>query len=161
MEECAAAVEALVDQLAARGITRVDLIGHSMGGLVIREYARARRDAGVEIPTLITVATPNHGNGTVASLLETIGQKSAVSQMASNSDFIARINASPLPAGTRGYGLRTPNDEVVRPNESCLLPGGQNYSVDVRGLGAHALMGSHPSSLQLIHRLLVGDPPSA
>ena len=157
IEECAATVEAFVRDLGQRGIRRVDLVGHSMGGLVIREYLRSRRDRSVEVPTLITVATPNHGNGTVASMLEMIGQKSGISEMAANSDFLARLNASALPAGTRGYGLRTPEDDVVHPSESCILPGGENHSLDVGGLGAHMAMAFHPSSLGLIHRLLVGE----
>jgi triacylglycerol esterase/lipase EstA (alpha/beta hydrolase family) len=156
MEEMARAVEAQVQAMAARGITRVDLVGHSMGGLVIREYVRARGSSTVAVPTLVTVATPNHGNGTIASALEMIGMKSAISQMAANSDFIARVNASGLPAGTRGYGLWTRHDDIVRPAESCLLPGGENFELDVGQLGAHVAMAIHPTALEAIHRLLVG-----
>ena len=156
MEEMAAAVAERVRALQAQGITKVDLVGHSMGGLVIREYLRARRDRTVAVPTLITVATPNHGNGSVASLLEKIGMKSAISQMASNSDFIARINGAGFPGGTRGYGLWTRSDDVVRPAESCLLPGGENFQLDVGGLGAHVAMAMHPTALEAIHRLLLG-----
>ena len=55
--------------------------------------------------------------------------------------------------------LRT--DDIVRPNESCLLPSATNYAVDVGGLGAHVAMGFHPNSLQLIHQLLEGLAPAA
>lgn len=155
IEECAAAVEQKVGELAGQGITEVDLVGHSMGGLVIREYARARKDPRVAIKTLITVATPNHGNRPFASMLGLVGIKNATTQMASNSDFIARINSTPLPAGVHGVGLRTPDDEIVSPAESCILPGGVNEEVDV-GVGmAHMAMGFHQNSLARVrHHLL-------
>lgn len=161
MEEMAAAVAQHIQAMQAKGITKVDLVGHSMGGLVIREYLRTRRDTSVAVPTLITVATPNHGNGSVASLLEKVGMKSAISQMASNSDFIATINASAFPSGTRAYGLWTKSDDVVHPAESCLLPGGENFVFDVGPIGAHVAMALHPSSLEAIHKLLVGAPGNA
>lgn len=161
LEECAAAVEARVQEMKARGIEKVDLVGHSMGGLVIREYLRARRDTSVQVPTLITVATPNLGNGKVAGLLGLNGVNNATTQMAVGSDFLNRLNSSPTPAGTRAIGLRTLHDEVVRDTDACKLPGGENLVVDVGTVGAHLAMGFHATSLATIHALLVGASPPA
>lgn len=158
MEEMAGAVARQVATMRARGITKVDLVGHSMGGLVIREYAANHMVPGVQLATLITVATPNHGNGTIASMLELLGQRTAITQMSASSDFIARINRTPLPAGTRGYGLWTRSDDIVNPSESCILPVGESFVLDVGGRGAHVAMAIHPTSLAAIHRLLVGAP---
>ncbi len=153
IEACAEVVEARMRELAAQGIEAVDLVGHSMGGLVAREVVR-RAATGLRVPVLVTVATPNHGNGEAAGILEKLGTPSAIGQMAAGSDFLRRLNAAPLPAGTRGYGLWTRSDEVVRPAESCRLPGGTDLELDVGGLGAHMAMGFHPTSLATVHRVL-------
>ncbi len=65
------AVAAVLAELAQRGVRRVDLVAHSMGGLVCRALladdaryadAGAARAGLPQVDRLIMVATPNHGS---------------------------------------------------------------------------------------------------
>ena len=47
---------------------RVDVVAHSMGGLIAREYMRLYPIGGQRIGRLVTLGTPHHGSDLVASL---------------------------------------------------------------------------------------------
>lgn len=86
------------------GVQTVDVVGHSMGGLIARAYAEIEdfddvlgtgdfRDYAIayggEISTLILLATPNHGS-LIASLGEWLSTMSR--QMAPGSEFLRLLN---------------------------------------------------------------------
>ena len=86
------------------GVQTIDVVGHSMGGLIARAYAEVKdfddvlgtgdfRDYdityGGEIETLILLATPNHGS-LIASLGEWVSTMSR--QMAPGSEFLRLLN---------------------------------------------------------------------
>ena len=73
--------------------SKVDIVAHSMGGLVAREYARTHE---LSINRLITIATPNKGTGgDVPSFCKTYGYGEgdiACQQMKSGSEFLNKLN---------------------------------------------------------------------
>lgn len=46
---------------AVRGIRRVHLVGHNVGGIVVRYYLQVLRGAEEGVDTVVTVGTPHHG----------------------------------------------------------------------------------------------------
>jgi len=89
---------------AEHGVQTIDIVGHSMGGLIARAYAEIGdfddvlgtdlfRDYGIhyggEIRTLILLATPNHG-----TLLAALGEwfNTLSQQLAPESEFLRLLN---------------------------------------------------------------------
>lgn len=163
----------------ATGARQVDLVGHSQGALVARQYIAfdggANRDPGLNpVHTMVSVAGTNHGTSfgdkqnlgaiaealgfpvrTLASL--TVGP-SYVQQM-TGSPFLARLNAGGDTRPGIGYVvLATRTDGVVTPPESSFLSPGPHAPVRNQWLqygcpGAradHMSMTSAPRAVWLI-----------
>ncbi len=154
-----------IQALQAKGIEQVDLVGHSMGGLVIREYVRTKGEGAPAVPVLITVATPNEGNGGGLGGLKMPGflgkalDRTAETQMAPGSGLLERLNTSGTPLGTQAYGVWTSKDNIVRPAKNCKLRGAQNFQVEGLGFMPHGAIVRNEKSLRVIHHLLLGKTP--
>jgi pimeloyl-ACP methyl ester carboxylesterase len=129
IRESAAFVRAQLQALAGEGVTSVDLVAHSMGGLVARELLTAPRLAcrppACRMPAirqLIMVGTPNHGSelarlrglAEVREQLERVvsgsggwldwvfdGAGEAGLDLLPGSPFLQELNARPHPVDTR------------------------------------------------------------
>lgn len=107
------------------GAARVDLVGHSQGGLVARSYVKyyGGRD---EVDSLVTLGAPNRGTY-VANLVTFLGFGNCLSvtacyQMASGSAYLNDLNAGDDTIGTVRYTtIRTTYDELVRPVDNATL----------------------------------------
>ncbi len=118
--------------LAATGATRVDLVGHSQGGMMPRYYLRFLGGA-EKVGTLVGLAPSNHGttvNGifTLGSLLpgadSFLGLCQACEEQAAGSPFLTRLNAGGETSGKVAYTvIESANDEVVTPYTSAFLSG--------------------------------------
>ncbi len=125
----AAALDAFADGVRARtGAARVDLVGHSQGGLVARSYVKDFGGA-AEVDSLITLGTPNRGTY-VANLVGFLGFGNclavvACQQMSIGSSYLADLNAGGDAIGSVRYtAIRTLNDELVRPVDNATLRSG-------------------------------------
>jgi triacylglycerol esterase/lipase EstA (alpha/beta hydrolase family) len=131
--ESAAELASFVDRvLAATGAAKVDLVGHSQGGMMPRYYLRDLGGAG-KVGALVGLAPSNHGtteNGlfTLASFFP--GAESffalcpACIQQAAGSPFITALNAGgETVPGVRYTVIQSRNDEVVTPYTSAFLSG--------------------------------------
>jgi triacylglycerol esterase/lipase EstA (alpha/beta hydrolase family) len=104
---------------AQTGATKVDLIGHSQGGLVARSYVKSYGGAG-EVDSLITLGAPNRGTY-VANLVGFLGFGNclavvACQQMSIGSSYLNNLNAGDDTIGSVRYTtFRTLQDELVRP----------------------------------------------
>lgn len=109
------------------GADQVDIVAHSQGGLVARQYVKF--DGGADhVRNLISLGSPNHG--TIAAWAATlIGADKdgfvAGAQMSPGSDFLARLNDGDDTIGNVQYtSFYTDNDEVVFPATTARLADG-------------------------------------
>lgn len=125
----ARALDAFADGVRAQtGAARVDLVGHSQGGLVGRAYVKYE-GGDAEVDSLISLGTPHYGTSLANiarffSLGTCIGVTSC-HQMATGSSFLADLNAGDDTVGPVRYtNLYTAYDEVVFPVANATMQDG-------------------------------------
>jgi triacylglycerol lipase len=110
--------------LAQTGATKVDMVGHSQGGLMPRDYIN-NFDGASKVDKLIGLSPSNHG--TTNPLAPYGGTCVACTQQVYESDFIKSVNGSgETRAGIYYTVIETKYDEVVTPYTSAFLNGGLN-----------------------------------
>jgi triacylglycerol lipase len=121
---------------------RFDLVGFSMGGLVSRYYVQ--RLGGLDrIDRLITIASPH--NGTVLAYLS---QRPGCVQMRPNSRFLMELNQDVAQLARLNFtSIWTPNDLMILPATSSILPIGRNVKVQVP---LHAWMVTNASAIAAV-----------
>jgi triacylglycerol esterase/lipase EstA (alpha/beta hydrolase family) len=149
------------------GAARVDLVGYSAGGIVVRlllaDPARALRARRV-----VLLGAPNHGTelAGAAAALDPGLCTGACAQLAPGSSLLAGLNlGDETPTGPRFFSIWTAADQTVTPPASAQLEGAANIRVqDVcpsAGLG-HGGLVADPLALGLVVEALAGtlpDPP--
>jgi triacylglycerol esterase/lipase EstA (alpha/beta hydrolase family) len=131
--ESARQLASFVDRvLAATGADRVDLVGHSQGGLMPRYYLRYLGGAS-EVRTLVGLSPSNHGttlNGlfTLAQFFpgsaSMFGSCPACEEQAAGSEFLKELNSGgETRPGVRYAVIQTRYDQVVTPYSSAFLSG--------------------------------------
>ena len=81
-------------------IERMHIVGHSMGGLLARQYIQ-HRGGDRRVKSLITLGTPHHGTPTAVVGLGVTGLgliSESATQMIPGSSFIKRLRRTPWPA---------------------------------------------------------------
>jgi len=140
--------------LAATRATKVDLVGHSQGGMMPRYYLRFLGGA-AKVHTLVGLAPSNHGttfNG-LFTLAENIpgatsfaGHCVACEEQAAGSAFIAHLNAGgETVRGVYYTVIESEHDEVVTPYTSAFLTGPKVTNITLQNqcsldLGEHLSM---------------------
>jgi pimeloyl-ACP methyl ester carboxylesterase len=111
---------------------RVILVGHSMGGLVCRAYAR--RFGGARLARIVTLGAPHHG-----SALAPIGYGADAQDMWPTAAWLRGLAASeqggPAAPITSIYSC---HDNFVAPHDSSVLAGAKN--VPLPGIGHLSLL---------------------
>jgi triacylglycerol esterase/lipase EstA (alpha/beta hydrolase family) len=129
IEDAAAQLSAFVDHvLSATGAAKVDIVGHSQGGMMPRYYLRFLNGA-AKVDRLVGLAPSNHGTtvdglkNLAAALAGAVDCDACLEQLA-GSAFLAKLNAGgdTLP-GVRYTVIETRFDEVVTPFTSAFLSG--------------------------------------
>jgi len=116
------------------GASRVDIVAHSMGGLVARAYIRARGQAS-GVGRLITLGTPHQGT----EIFPRFRLDPMVGQMRPGSPLLARLAADdPVPRLADCISIYSADDAVVVPASRGYYPGA--FNVEVRGLGHLSLL---------------------
>ncbi|WP_305043034.1 esterase/lipase family protein [Geoalkalibacter sp.] len=140
-----------VDQLRmAHGVAQVDVIGHSMGGILARNFVQLRGGA-AKVRHCIGLATPHDGSRLAPFALTPLARV-----LMPGSDFLQRLAAAPRPAGVRFTNIYSRHDNLVIPAESALL---ENSScIEVSGIGHSSLLLSRRVVDQLIAILGEKDP---
>jgi triacylglycerol esterase/lipase EstA (alpha/beta hydrolase family) len=140
--------------LAATGASKVDIVGHSQGGMMPRYYIRFGGGA-AKVHTLVGLAPSNHGttaNGlfTIAEHIpgatSFVGLCQACEEQAAGSAFIANLNAGrETEPGVSYTVIESAYDEVVTPYTSAFLSGPQVTNITLQNqcpldLGEHLSM---------------------
>jgi triacylglycerol esterase/lipase EstA (alpha/beta hydrolase family) len=135
-----------VDQvLAQTGAPRVDIVGHSQGGMMPRYYMRFL-DGAKKVHTLVGLSPSNHGttvNG-LTNLIDLVpggagrdglgaGCGIACEQQLVGSPFMARLNGGgDTVPGVHYTNIETRYDQVVTPYTSAFLSGPEATNVDLQ-----------------------------
>lgn len=127
-------VEAVNSALVYSGCEKVDLIGHSMGGLVVRYYVE-KLDGAPSVNRAITLGAPNRGTKTAA-----LGLFRSAGQFRPTSSLIKGFEEQTGGADqARMVSIWSDFDSVVLPPENARLP--EPYeNVMIRGVGHVALL---------------------
>lgn len=137
----AAQLSSLVSEvLAATGSAKVDLVGHSEGGMMPRYYLDFLGGA-AKVDKLVAFAPSNYGT-TLDGLTELVGLLGASSlvnaglttvcracvEQEEGSSFLAGLNATPTVAGVAYTVIQSVGDEVVTPYANAFLPAAANVT---------------------------------
>ena len=124
--------------LRLTGAARLDVVGHSEGGLALRYYIKNLGGA-AQVRNYVSLGTPQHGTelANLIGQIPLIGDAAAAlcaacAQMAVGSDFLAALNSPrDVVAGVAFTALGTSHDELVvpAPQASFLRDGGTSASV--------------------------------
>jgi hypothetical protein len=129
---------------------RIDLVCHSMGGLVARFYLQVlgghRR-----VDRLITLATPHHGTHSSVYVPTPL-----LSQLAPESPFLRHLNALTPPPGVRTTSIVARRDLLVLPATSATAPFGEHVFFDALG---HLDLLLAPKVFAAVHRALDAPGP--
>jgi len=121
--------EKVDDILAATHVARINLVGHSMGGLIARYYIE-RLGGASRVNVCVTIGTPHHG-----SLLSRLALGTNARQMRPGSKFLADLNRfEHISRETRLVSIWSTFDNMSVPRTTSVLGGdAKNISVDYLG----------------------------
>ncbi len=119
--------EAVNEVLGETGSARVDLVGHSMGGLVIRAFLAAHGDEGV-VRTVVTLGTPHAG-----SKLAVFAVGEVRRDLLPGSPFLTALNTGGVRAPREGhlFSIHSILDTMVLPNDSAIPRGEGVTSLEI------------------------------
>ena len=134
-----------VDEVRAEtGADSVDIIGHSMGGVVGMYYVTLAGGDGV-VTNLVTLGSPLHGTDVSAPLGH------AGRELVMGSKLITRIAAAAVPTTTKVTNIWSKSDALVPGAAQKPLPGADTILYD--DLGHVALLGSRRVANEIVSRL--------
>lgn len=92
IETYAIRLKELIDEVLLRtGKDKADVVAHSMGGLVVRQYIALFGDE--KLDNVILIGTPNYGvEGRVKNLCSVVGSSRECTEMKAGSIFLKRLN---------------------------------------------------------------------
>jgi triacylglycerol lipase len=134
IEQSAAELGAFVDRvLAATGAARVELVGHSQGGMMPRYYIKYLGGDGL-VEDLVGLSPSNHGTTVAGSFGSGSAQGcEACDQQMAGSAFLEDLNAPDETPGDVDYTqVVTRYDEVVVPYTSGFLTGDRSTNITLQ-----------------------------
>ncbi|MFJ8850221.1 esterase/lipase family protein [Streptomyces sp. NPDC102437] len=147
-----------VEEICARtGHREVDIVGHSLGGLIARYYVQ-RLGGDQRVRTLITLGTP-HGGTAVAPLASA---HPIVRQMRTGSAPIEELRRPAPGCRTRFVSFWSELDRVIVPAEAACIdhPDLDARNVRVTGIG-HLALPVHPAVAAAVRQALESREPTA
>ncbi|MHC0433552.1 esterase/lipase family protein [Streptomyces sp. O3] len=147
-----------IEEICERtGHRDVDIVGHSLGGLIARYYVQ-HRGGDHRVRTLVTLGSP-HGGTSVAPLMNT---HPIVRQMRPDSDVIAELRQPAPGCRTRFVGFWSDLDQVMVPPETACVdhPDLRAHNVPVTGIG-HLALPVHPAVAASIRQAIDADTPAS
>jgi triacylglycerol esterase/lipase EstA (alpha/beta hydrolase family) len=126
--------------LAATGASKVDLVGHSQGGMMPRYYLNFLGGAAY-VNALVALAPSNYGTTLdgLTTLFADLGASSLINGALSSScescveqeqgsSFLDNLNATPTVSGVQYTVIESRDDEVVTPYANAFLPAASNVT---------------------------------
>ena len=130
------------------------IVGHSMGGLLIRSWLARQPDEMALQHEVITIGTPHHG-----TVLAQMAHSEAAQQMRMMSDFLRTLAQQETTARRARYTCYwSLCDNIVFPANTATLPGASNRHLPGR---PHVGLSEDPEILaDVLRRTLAATPPS-
>jgi len=126
--------------LSATGAAKVDLVGHSQGGMMPRYYINFLGGA-ARVNDFVAFAPSNYGTTLdgITDLASLLGASSAINgtlsavceacvEQEEGSAFLASLNATPTVPGVQYTVIESQDDEVVTPYTNAFLPAASNVT---------------------------------
>jgi len=136
-----------VDELRhSLGVEKVHLIGHSMGGIIARNFIQLRGGA-TKIDHCVCLGAPHAGSKLAPFTITNLGKV-----LVPNSDFLKRLAEASPPGGPKITCIYTSKDNMVLPVESARLDWAENIRLD--GMGHTSLIYRKPALKATISALL-------
>jgi uncharacterized alpha/beta hydrolase family protein len=137
IENYALRLKEIIDLVKQKtGSSKVNIVAHSMGGLVTRQYLQLFNYDSVD--KIILINTPNNGvSGRVNSLCSIFGASKECTELAEGSIFLNRLNSKSLPENNNVFAIRSTGcamddkkdgDGIVN-SDSAYLEGAKNYEI--------------------------------
>jgi len=130
------------------GEEKVDIIAHSLGGLVAR-LSMVEFDVEKSVASLVTLGTPHKGTYPAR-----YANTSITRDLRPESDLIMRINAKPWPKEIRGISFWSRNDLFVLPADSARVEG--TTQIDMTPFTHYSYL-LDPSSWAAVGKALMQD----
>ncbi|MCQ6555274.1 alpha/beta fold hydrolase [Streptomyces sp. C10-9-1] len=140
-----------VEEICARtGHPRLDVVGHSLGGLIARYYVQ-RLGGDRRVRTLVTLGTPHAGT----SVVPLAGVHPVVRQMRPGSEVIEELTRPAPGCRTRFVCFWSDLDRIMSPVETARIvhPDLLVEDVPVRGIG-HLALPVHPAVTSRVREAL-------
>jgi pimeloyl-ACP methyl ester carboxylesterase len=128
------------------GASQVDVVAHSMGGVVTAWYAR-QLDGASNIRRLVTIGTPWGG-----TLLAVLGLRPEAKGLRPSSPVIDAIRPPAMPVAS----LWSREDQIIAPSDSSVIPEAQCIELDQ---GGHAEMLLDPRVWRRVGAVLAATAP--
>jgi pimeloyl-ACP methyl ester carboxylesterase len=130
----------------ATGAAEVDLVGHSMGGVVARYYVTLAGGDGI-VKHLITLGSPHAGTD-----VSSLGIGHPTRELVLGSKLVTRLQSAPPPKHTKVTLVWSRADALVPGAHQKPFPGAEVIMYD--DLGHVALLGSRRVAAEVIERLV-------
>ena len=123
-------------------VEKVHLVGHSMGGMIARNYIQ-RRGGSPRVDCCITLGSPHYGSKLAPFAISQLGKA-----LLPGSAFLEQLNAAEKPIESRVVAIYTRHDNIVLPATNARLATADAW-VELDGMGHTALL-FHPRSIRAI-----------
>jgi len=129
----------------ATGAAQIDIVGHSMGGVVAHYYVALLGGDGA-VRNLVTIGSPHAGTDVSA-----VGVGYAMRELAGGSKLVLRLAEAPAPVHTRITTIVSHADALVPAAQQVPVPGAER--IVYADLGHVAMLGSRRVARAIIDRL--------
>jgi len=128
----------------ATGQHQIVMVGHSMGGLVARDWIRV--NGGDCVAKLITLGTPHSGTMLARYGLGENSRQMLPAGAPRARPWLTQLNSQIKPAVST-VSIYSLHDNIIAPRTSSHLPGAHN--IVLTGIG-HVALGSHPAVMSCV-----------
>lgn len=133
------------------GVEQIDIVAHSMGGILARYYIQKYEGDG-KVRTLVTLGSPHQG-----TLWSRYSIMPRWRELSPESVTLCELNALPAPARTRAVSIMGDLDIVTRPNECGWWKHARN--VRLEGIGHAGLLYSKTAARAVMDSLKAVKAP--
>ena len=130
------------------------LVGHSMGGLLLRLWLCAQQEPSNQVAGIVTLGCPHRGSKT-AKLFGTL-KHNLHEDMAYCSAFFAQVEAKESPASIPCVALYSRTDNIIHPENAMIPPPSAGWKVSTTPPVSHMWLLLHPAICRMVVEELRG-----